>query len=630
MVGTGLRGGTPIPHYALCVTHLLVFPALMMAGWIFMGSASAAPGAAAPAHPLGPSPAPTQGCGVAWKVVDSPDLGAGNSGLYAVDAVSAQDVWAVGYFTTTGYVYQTLIEHFDGSQWSVVPGTGGGSLYGVATISAGDVWAVGYIGTFPGPYQTLAAHWNGSQWSVVPSPNPGLGGQLHGVAAVSPTDVWAVGQYQTLTSTQTLVERWNGQEWSVVPSPNVGANSELSGIAALSANDIWAVGAYPNISRQYVPLVERWNGQEWSVVSSPNILGYLYSVEAVSSTEAWAVGYTSNGGLFQTLILHWDGTQWGQSASPSPSTTFNSLYSVSAAPGGDVWAVGTGGGTLAVRWDGERWTRVPSPNVQGGGSFGGGVAVSGSDVWAVGDYYDNSAYRTLIERYHDPCAGATPTATPSRSPTRTVTPRQTSTRTPASTATATPCAFSFTDVATTDYFYEPVRYLYCHGAVSGYEDNTFRPYNNTTRGQLCKIVVLAENFAIDTTGGPHFNDVPATNPFYGYVETAFNRGIISGYADNTFRWGNDVTRGQLCKITALAEGWAINTSGGPHFVDVPVDQAFYGYVETAFNRGIISGYADNTFRPGNPATRGQIGKIVYNAITLPGPVPTSQIPVPQR
>jgi hypothetical protein len=172
-------------------------------------------------------------------------------------------------------------------------------------------------------------------------------------------------------------------------------------------------------------------------------------------------------------------------------------------------------------------------------------------------------------------------------------------------------------VQPTDYFYEPVRYLLCAGAISGYSDNTFRPYNNTTRGQLSKIVVLAEGFPIDTTGGPHFTDVPTDNPFYDYIETAYNHLVISGYSDGTFRWGNNVTRGQLSKIVVSAEGWDTDATGGPHFSDVPVSDPFYTYIETAYNHGVISGYSDGTFRPGNNATRGQISKIVYNAVTQP-------------
>jgi len=111
---------------------------------------------------------------------------------------------------------------------------------------------------------------------------------------------------------------------------------------------------------------------------------------------------------------------------------------------------------------------------------------------------------------------------------------------------------SFSDVNPSDYFYESVTYLACHGVISGYSDGTFRPYNNVTRGQTCKIVVLAENWTLDCPTTPHFTDVPTSSPFYCYVETAFGHGIISGYSDGTFRPGNDVTRGQISKIVYQA------------------------------------------------------------------------------
>jgi hypothetical protein len=169
-------------------------------------------------------------------------------------------------------------------------------------------------------------------------------------------------------------------------------------------------------------------------------------------------------------------------------------------------------------------------------------------------------------------------------------------------------------VQPSDYFYEAVRYLYCAGVISGYSDGTFRPYNDTTRGQLTKIVVLAEGWPLYTPPAPTFSDVPTGHTFFGYVETAYNRGIISGYSDGTFRPGNNVTRAQLCKIIVLAEEWPIYSPPTATFSDVPAEHTFFGYVETAYSRGIISGYADGTFRPGNNATRGQICKIVYNAI----------------
>src|SRR5205823_6125200 len=85
-----------------------------------------------------------------------------------------------------------------------------------------------------------------------------------------------------------------------------------------------------------------------------------------------------------------------------------------------------------------------------------------------------------------------------------VTSTSTPTSAPTLTLTVTPCPMSFSDVQPSDYFYEGVRYLYCEGAISGYSDGTFRPYNNVTRAQICKIIVLADHWPINTEGGPHF------------------------------------------------------------------------------------------------------------------------------
>lgn len=185
--------------------------------------------------------------------------------------------------------------------------------------------------------------------------------------------------------------------------------------------------------------------------------------------------------------------------------------------------------------------------------------------------------------------------------------------------TATPCALPFGDVSGSDYFYDAVRYLYCNGAISGYGDNTYRPSNNVTRAQLTKIVVLANGWPVDTEGGPHFLDVPESNPFYTYVETAYRNLAVTGYSDRTFRPGNNITREQLCKVISLAEGWPLSWPPAASFRDVAVGSPFFTYVETAYCHGIVSGYADRTFRPSNNATRGQVAKIVYGSLRAAAP-----------
>ena len=96
----------------------------------------------------------------------------------------------------------------------------------------------------------------------------------------------------------------------------------------------------------------------------------------------------------------------------------------------------------------------------------------------------------------------------------------------------TACGLSFSDVHSTDYFYTPVLYLACNGIISGYADGTFRPYANTTRAQQVKIVVLGygKPIATPTAGAYTFHDVPVGAPFFDVIETAAADSIVSGYA----------------------------------------------------------------------------------------------------
>src|SRR5258708_32086630 len=74
------------------------------------------------------------------------------------------------------------------------PGTFANSLNGVAVVSACDAWAVGNDSSTFAPH-TLIEHWNGSAWTVVASPDPGTASILDAVQAASRTDIWAVGSY---------------------------------------------------------------------------------------------------------------------------------------------------------------------------------------------------------------------------------------------------------------------------------------------------------------------------------------------------------------------------------------------------------------------------------------------------
>ncbi len=210
--------------------------------------------------------------------------------------------------------------------------------------------------------------------------------------------------------------------------------------------------------------------------------------------------------------------------------------------------------------------------------------------------------------------------------------------------TAPSCNMSFSDVHISDWFYLPVDWMYCNGIVSGYSDGTFRPNNATTRGQMAKIAVGAFGLPVRTDGGPHFTDVAPSSTYYNFVESVYSYGVVSGYpcgspgepcdsqARPYFRPNSQVTRGQLIKITVLTaivgnpSKWHLLNPPTPSFADVAPGNTFYPYVETAFAHNLSQGYAcggygepcpGNYFRPSHNATRAQLSKIVYGAVTQP-------------
>src|SRR5205085_2469989 len=84
---------------------------------------------ASASRPLGLTPTPAPTCEPAWRTVSSPNPGTDDS-LYAVSALSSSDVWAVGNNYDGGPVLvRTLIMHWDGTQWSVVPSPNPGSSH---------------------------------------------------------------------------------------------------------------------------------------------------------------------------------------------------------------------------------------------------------------------------------------------------------------------------------------------------------------------------------------------------------------------------------------------------------------------------------------------------------------------
>lgn len=265
--------------------------------------------------------------GTSWTIVATPvTTGGSKSILFGVANLGGGNAWAVGRSEAN----RALVENWDGSAWTIIPTPdpvappgstfSGSTLTAVSARAANDIWAVGNFSAGQGTNSnsfTLIMHWNGSAWTIVPSPNPatpspvnGVRQTLNGVVEISPTDAWAVGNTVDTVSgsfgpDKPIAMHWNGTAWSLATLPNLGGHGLLASVTASSSTSVWAAGPAGDTTS-----VLHWNGTSWTPETTP--VGpdgppLMKGISAVpgSATEVWAAGITlPSGGGYHTFVVH--------------------------------------------------------------------------------------------------------------------------------------------------------------------------------------------------------------------------------------------------------------------------------------------------------------------------------------
>ena len=171
-------------------------------------------------------------------------------------------------------------------------------------------------------------------------------------------------------------------------------------------------------------------------------------------------------------------------------------------------------------------------------------------------------------------------------------------------------AANFTDAAGIDYK-EAVDVMTAVGVVNGYVDGSFGPDGYLTRGAAAKIIcnlilgpTTAEALAADTAP---YSDVPTSNVFAGYIAYCQKEGIINGYADGTFRPGNSLTGYAFMKMLLGALGYDAVKEG------YTGNNWSINVAKQAINLGLEDGL-DGEFNGINTVTRQEALLYAFNAM----------------
>jgi hypothetical protein len=270
--------------------------------------------------------------GASWSLQTGKNPSSQLNVLAAVGATSASNAWAVGSRGAQSPfddcqqlggsdiraslsdrpragATDTLIEHYDGTSWTVQkspsPGACENFLYGASATSTSDAWAAGwYKNGCAAAAKTLVEHYDGTKWVRLPSPNLGNGGDgFYSISADDPSDVWAVGTYFVGTVQFGFIARYNGTSWKTWKVKHGTANA-LFGVKATSPTNVWAVGAYVN-GPEFVQILH-YDGTSWKFQTANGDPGQseLEAVAATGTANAFAVGgYQS--GAEKTLVFHY-------------------------------------------------------------------------------------------------------------------------------------------------------------------------------------------------------------------------------------------------------------------------------------------------------------------------------------
>ena len=171
----------------------------------------------------------------------------------------------------------------------------------------------------------------------------------------------------------------------------------------------------------------------------------------------------------------------------------------------------------------------------------------------------------------------------------------------------------FTDVRDSDWFYNPVVYVYSQGLMTGTSADTFEPNTSLSRAMLVAVLHRLEGSPAVSTGD--FTDVADGDWYAQAVNWAASVGVVNGFDDGTFQPNTAITREQLAAILrnyAAYKGLDVSTSGDlSTYTDAgSVSDWAKESVEWAVGQGLLSGMTVDTLQPQGVSTRAQVAAVL--------------------
>ncbi|WP_096551035.1 S-layer homology domain-containing protein [Ureibacillus thermosphaericus] len=173
----------------------------------------------------------------------------------------------------------------------------------------------------------------------------------------------------------------------------------------------------------------------------------------------------------------------------------------------------------------------------------------------------------------------------------------------------------FKDIKADDFYIEPLKKFLKFDYVKGFDDNTFRPYQNVNRAQAASFVARTMGLDLENVKDPGFKDVPkqygdVPNPHYGAIAKLTELGVFD--KGKYFKPGEEITRAEMAKI--LVKAYELEAPTLKRFSDVPENDENYSYIGTIGSLGITVN--EGLFKPNDGVGRAHLITFIARTIDL--------------
>lgn len=177
----------------------------------------------------------------------------------------------------------------------------------------------------------------------------------------------------------------------------------------------------------------------------------------------------------------------------------------------------------------------------------------------------------------------------------------------------------FSDLDENSSTYKQIQVLKKYGVVGGYPDGTFQPTRVVSRAEALKLIVIGSRLNVKKpekgTKLP-FYDLNLAEWYGDYVATAYQKKIVAGYSDNSFKPGNTVNKAEFTKMLLLALNIPVPEKiTKSSYKNVSNNDWFAPYIEVANKKNLFS---ENTvtFDAEKGMTREEVASMIYRAVML--------------